>query len=90
MATERSVEDFWYVDDCSNCKDLDLFYEKDVPCSHPWYCHYEEPVRSLEFEIAKCLISNCACDRYKLKELFNRKFELKKELIKNKRGWNGV
>ena len=27
---------------------------------------------------------------YKLKELFNRKFELKKELIKNKRGWNGV
>lgn len=35
MATERSVEDFWYVDDCSNCKDLDLFYEKDVPCLHP-------------------------------------------------------
>lgn len=91
MATERNLKDLWYVDDCSNCKDLELFYEKDVPCVHPWYCHYEEPVKSLEFEITLCRDSDCACDKHKLKELLNRKFELKKELMrKYRRNEHGV
>lgn len=52
---EEYLKDFWYVDYCNNCKDLDIMDSKEVPCHHPWYCwHDNGEVQELEYQLG-CL-----------------------------------
>ena len=49
---DEYLKDFWYVDYCNNCKDLEIMDSKEVPCHHPWYCwHDEGEVQELEFKL---------------------------------------
>lgn len=35
---EDADKEFWYVDYCNNCKDLEIMDPNEVPCHHPFYC----------------------------------------------------
>lgn len=45
-------KEFWYVDYCNNCKDLDVMASNEVPCHHPFYCwHDKGEVQELEYQL---------------------------------------
>lgn len=47
-------KEFWYMDYCNNCKDLDVMDSKEVPCHHPFYCWNDGgEVQQLEYELGK-------------------------------------
>ena len=51
---QDNIKDLYYVDDCNNCKDQEIrgtYGKTYTPCTHPWYCHHKEPIRTLEFQI---------------------------------------
>lgn len=49
-----SYDDFWYVDYCNNCKDLEVMSPLEVPCHHPWYCwHDKGEVQKLEAQLGE-------------------------------------
>ena len=51
---EEYLKDFWYVDYCNNCRDLDVMSPLEVPCHHPWYCWSDGgEVQELEFKCKK-------------------------------------
>lgn len=85
-------EEFWYVDYCTNCKDLDVMDSKEVPCHHPWYCwHDNGEVQQLEYELGllkekehwnKRLTKQEKDLLFKLKD---KKFQLVKEKLKEYR-----
>lgn len=51
---EFNHDEFWFMDYCNNCKDLDVMDSKEVPCHHPYYCwHDGGEVQELEAELAK-------------------------------------
>ena len=49
---EFNKKDFWYMDYCNNCKDLDIMSPLEVPCHHPFYCwHDGGEVQELEYQL---------------------------------------
>lgn len=86
------MDDFWYVDYCNNCRDLDVMDEKEVPCHHPWYCwHDKGEVQELEFQLGGLYEKEYWNKRLNPseKELFfklkDRKFKLVHEKLKEYR-----
>lgn len=80
------IKDLFYVDNCNNCKDLEIRGKNYIICSHPWYCHHDNGrVQELEASIAKINHNvwlrgfMCAYEKEELKRLKNHKFELVKE-----------
>ena len=51
---EFDFDEFWYMDYCNDCKDLDVMASNQVPCHHPWYCwHDGGEVQELEFKLGE-------------------------------------
>lgn len=49
---EFDLKEFWFVDYCGNCKDLEVMGCHDEPCHHPFYCwHDDGEVQQLEYEL---------------------------------------
>ena len=86
------MSEFWFVDYCTNCKDLDVMDPKEVPCHHPWYCwHDNGEVQELEYQLG-CLYEKehwngrlTASEKELLFELKDRKFKLVKEKLREYR-----
>ena len=92
---EFCMEEFWYVDYCTNCKDLDIMDSKEVPCHHPWYCwHDKGEVQELEYEFGVLREKeywNKQLTKQEKELLFNlkqKKFELVKEKLREYRRSN--
>lgn len=82
-------DDFWYVDYCTNCKDLEIMDSNEIPCHHPWYCwHDGGEVQQLEYELGvlnekeRLNIRLTAQEKEKYFQLKQRKFELVKQKVR--------
>lgn len=92
---EFNLKDFWYVDYCNNCRDLDIMSPNEVPCHHPWYCwHDGGEVQELEFQLS-CLYENRRVRGYlfpsEMEQLFklkDKKFKLVQEKLREYRKQN--
>jgi hypothetical protein len=87
------IKDIYYVDDCNNCLDTEIrgtYGKTYTPCTHPWYCHHKEPVRTLEFRIG--LIQHnvqqrgywCSHEAKEIKKLGKEKWKL---IQRNRKEW---
>lgn len=82
------LKDFYFVDYCNNCKDLDVMDITEVPCHHPWYCwHDGGEVQELEFSLGKLYEKErngrlSASEKELLFELKDKKFYLVNEKLR--------
>lgn len=81
--------DFWYVDYCNNCKDLEVMDSKEIPCHHPWYCwHDDGEVQQLEYELnilhekERLKLKLTAEEKERYFQLKQKKFELVKQKVR--------
>ena len=86
---ENYLKELYFVDYCSQCKDLDVMSPNAVPCHHPWYCFFDNgEVQELEAEIGKINHDiwlrgySCAYERDRLFELKQKKFKLVKQKLR--------
>lgn len=87
-------DEFWYMDYCNNCKDLDIMDSKEVPCHHPFYCWNDGgEVQDLEFQLG--LLNEKAhwngltpSEREQLFKLKDKKFKLIHEKLREYRKEN--
>lgn len=92
---EEFLKDFWFVDYCNNCRDLDVMAANETPCHHPWYCwHDGGEVQDLEFRLG-CLYENMRVRGYlfpseteQLFKLKDKKFKLVQEKLREYRKAN--
>lgn len=90
-----NYDDFWYVDYCNNCKDLEVMSPLEVPCHHPWYCwHDGGEVQEMEAELGKLYEKEhwngrlTPSERELLFDLKDRKFKLVKQKLREYRKEN--
>lgn len=87
---EDYLKELYYVDYCSQCKDLEIMSPNSVPCHHPWYCHMDNgEVQELESRIGllnhnrRLRGYSFAYERVELKKLKDKKFNLVKEKLRD-------
>lgn len=92
MVKQRALEEFWFVDYCGNCKDLDVMSPCDIPCHHPWYCwHDNGEVQELEYKLGVLREKQewnrflTASEKIEYSKLKKEKFELVKRKLKEYR-----
>ena len=90
-----SYDDFWYVDYCNNCKDLEVMSPLEVPCHHPWYCwHDKGEVQEMEAKLGKLYEKKHwngglnPSERELLFKLKDKKFKLVKQKLREYRKQN--
>ena len=89
-----SYDDFWYVDYCNNCKDLEVMSSLEVPCHHPWYCwHDKGEVQEMEAKLGKLYEKEHwnglnPSERELLFKLKDKKFKLVKQKLREYRKQN--
>lgn len=90
-----SYDDFWYVDYCNNCKDLEVMSPLEVPCHHPWYCwHDKGEVQEMEAKLGKLYEKEHwngglnPSERELLFKLKDKKFKLVKQKLREYRKQN--
>lgn len=90
-----SYDDFWYVDYCNNCKDLEVMSPLEVPCHHPWYCwHDKGEVQEMEAKLGELYEKKHwngrlnPSERELLFKLKDKKFKLVKQKLREYRKQN--
>lgn len=95
MVNEEYLNEFWFVDYCSNCKDLDIMSPNDIPCHHSWYCwHDNGECQEMEYQLGLLKEKEhwngrlTPSERKQYNELKQKKYELVKRKVKEYRRKN--